>query len=236
MDHENLKQTIASYAARPLAQRKHWYSPAATNYNEARPSYPPALIEQVVEHAQLSPRSKLLEVGCGPATATVVFAELGLSMLCLEPNPDFYRLAQHNCQQYPNVEIQNSAFEEWPLEANGFDVVLAASSFHWIPADVGYPKAAQALKRNGHLVLLWNKELQPSYEVYQNLAEVYAIHAPDLNRYEDRATQEKILSGLGQLILDSELFQDLVAGQVITEVTYTTDQYLTLLQTYSNST
>jgi SAM-dependent methyltransferase len=233
MDYSDLKQDINSYSERNLEQRKNWYSPAAEAYNKARPQYPQELIRQVIEITQLSPSSKILEVGCGPATATVAFAQLGSAMVCLEPNPDFYQLAQQNCNQYSNVEIQNTSFEEWMLEADRFDAVLAASSFHWIPQDVAYPKSAQALQANGYLILLWNKELQPSYEVYQRLSEVYQLNAPSLNRYEDRETQEKILQGLGQIVEDSGLFKDLVSGHVESKVTYTVDEYLTLLNTYS---
>jgi SAM-dependent methyltransferase len=233
MDYSDLKKDIKSYSERNLEQRKNWYSPATEAYNKARPQYPQELIRQVIEITQLSSSSKILEVGCGPATATVAFAQLGSAMVCLEPNPDFYQLAQQNCNQYSNVEIQNISFEEWMLEADRFDAVLAASSFHWIPQDVAYLKSAQALQTNGYLILLWNKELQPSYEVYQSLSEVYQINAPSLNRYEDRETQAKILQGLGQIVEDSVLFKDLVSGHVESQVTYTIDEYLTLLNTYS---
>ncbi|MBE9034205.1 class I SAM-dependent methyltransferase [aff. Roholtiella sp. LEGE 12411] len=230
---EDLKQTIISYSSRDLEQRKNWYSPAAEAYNKARPRYPEDLIHQVVEIAQLSTDSKILEVGCGPATATVAFAQLGCSMVCLEPNPNFFQLAQQNCQLYPNVEIQNTSFEEWTLEVEKFDIVLAATSFHWISPEVGYPKAANALKENGYLILLWNKELQPCYEVYQSLSEVYQVYAPTLNRYEDQKTQENILRGLGKMVIDSGQFKDLISGQVTSEVSYTVDEYLMLLNTYS---
>ncbi|QSJ14080.1 class I SAM-dependent methyltransferase [Nostoc sp. UHCC 0702] len=230
---DKLKQTIISYSTKDLEQRKNWYSPAAEAYNKARPRYPQNLIDQVVEVAQLSSDSKILEVGCGPATATVAFAQLGCSMICLEPNPDFYQLAQQNCQPYSHVEIQNTSFEEWTLESVKFDAVLAASSFHWISPEVGYPKAANALQENGYLILLWNKELQPCYEVYQRLSQVYQVHAPSLDRYEDRNTQENILKVLGNLVIDSKLFKDLIFGQVICDVTYTVDEYLMLLNTYS---
>ncbi|MBH8566641.1 class I SAM-dependent methyltransferase [Nostoc sp. CENA67] len=230
---DKLKQTIISYSSKDLEQRKNWYSPAAEAYNKTRPRYPQKLIDQVVEVAQLSSDSKILEVGCGPATATVSFAQLGCSMICLEPNPDFYQLAQQNCQPYSHVEIQNTSFEEWMLQPLKFDAVLAASSFHWISPEVGYPKAANALQENGYLILLWNKELQPSYEVYQRLSKVYQVHAPSVDRYEDRKTQENILKELGNLVIDSGLFKDLIFGQVISDVTYTVDEYLMLLNTYS---
>ncbi|MBN3949260.1 MAG: class I SAM-dependent methyltransferase [Nostoc sp. NMS7] len=230
---EDLKQTIISYSSRNLEQRKNWYSPAAEAYNKARPRYPQDLIRQVVELAQLSTDSKILEVGCGPGTATVGIAQLGCSIISLEPNPDFFQLAQQNCQPYSNVEIQNTSFEEWKLKPLEFDAVLAASSFHWISPEVGYPKAANALKENGYLILLWNKELQPSYEVYQSLSEVYQVHTPSLDRYEDQETQEYILRQLGNMSIDSGQFKDLISGQVRSEVTYTVDEYLTLLNTYS---
>ena len=233
MDYKALKQTIISYSSRNLEQRKNWYSPAAEAYDQVRPRYPQDLIRQVVDIAQLSSNSKILEIGCGPATATVGFAELGSSILCLEPNLDFYQLAQQNCQQYPLIEIQNICFEEWILEVGKFDAVLAATSFHWIPSDVGYPKAAKALRKNGYLILLWNKQLQPSYEIYQCLSEVYQVHAPSLDQYEDKETQENILQGLGQMVVDSGQFKNLVFGHISTEVTYTVDEYLALLNTYS---
>ncbi|MBD2534055.1 class I SAM-dependent methyltransferase [Nostoc flagelliforme FACHB-838] len=230
---ENLKQTIASYSNKDIEVRKHWYSPAAEAYNRARPRYPQQLIKQVVEVAQLFSESKILEVGCGPGTATTSFAQLGYSMKCLEPNPDFLKLAQQNCQTYPDVEIQNTSFEEWKLEVGQFDAVLAASSFHWISPEIGYAKAASALKDNRYLILLWNKELQPRYEVYQSLSEIYQAYAPSVARYEDDETQQEILKQLGSMIIDSRQFKDLKFGQVKSEVIYSSDEYLTLLNTYS---
>ncbi|MBD2495964.1 bifunctional 2-polyprenyl-6-hydroxyphenol methylase/3-demethylubiquinol 3-O-methyltransferase UbiG [Nostoc sp. FACHB-280] len=230
---EDLKQKIASFSQKDLEVRKNWYSPAAEAYNKARPRYPKNFIEQVIQLSQLSPGSRILEVGCGPGTATISFAQLGYSMLCLEPNPDFCELAKQNCRSYSNVEIQNTSFEEWSLQPEQFDAVLAASSFHWIPPDIGYPKAASALKENGHLLLFWNKELQPSYEVYLSLSAVYQKYAPSLDRYEDWEAQQKVFQEFGNILIDSGKFQDIQFGQVESEVVYSTDEYLTLLNTYS---
>ncbi len=232
---KDLKQTLLNECyGKDLEQRKHWYSPAAEAYHQVRPRYPQTLIDRVVDIAQLSVDSTLLEVGCGPAIATPAFAALGCHMVCVEPNPDFYRLAEQTCEPYLNVELQNCSFEEWELDAEKFDAVLAASSFHWISPEIGYPKAAAALRPDGHLILLWNKELQPRYEVYQQLSGVYQTYAPALNRrYEDSATQSSILKDLGQMAIESGYFKDMVSGQMEVEVTYSVDQYLLLLNTYS---
>jgi protein-L-isoaspartate O-methyltransferase len=230
---KDLAQEIRSCSDRDLEERKHWYSPAAEAYNRARPHYPPELVQQVIEIAQLSAESTLLEVGCGPGTATVSFAKLNCSITCLEPNPDFCAIAQQNCSSCPKVKIQNTSFEEWQPAGETFDALLAASSFHWIPANVGYPKAASVLKDKGHLILLWNKELQPTYEVHQCLSDVYKAYNPSLERYEDQVTQEQILYALGSMMTDSGRFGPVQHSQVRTEVIYTADEYLTLLNTYS---
>ncbi len=154
-------------------------------------------------------------------------------MVCREPSQDAYQLARLNCAPYPDVEITNTTFEEWELEAERFNAVLAATAWHWVPPESGYPKAAAALQENGSLILLWNMTPQPPYEVYQALNEVYQTHAPSLGRYEDRETQEKILTGIGQNVIDSGQFKNLVSEQLPCEVTYSIDDYLTLLNTFS---
>jgi SAM-dependent methyltransferase len=229
----NIKQALTDLSAIDLNQRKNWYSPAAVAYNEVRPPYPQDLIRRAMAAAQLSADARILEIGCGPGTATVALAPWGCELLCLEPNVDFYRLAQENCGAYPQITFANTSFEEWEPGAQKFDGVLAASSFHWIPAEVGYPKAAAVLKPGGALLLFWNKELQPSYEIHQRLSPIYQELAPALDRYEDTPTQMAILEQLGQMVLDSGRFENLVAGQEETKVNYSIDQYLLLLNTYS---
>jgi SAM-dependent methyltransferase len=232
----NLSQILEeNYYGRDLAQRKRWYSDAAQAYAEARPRYPQALIDRAIDLAQLDANSAILELGCGPAIATVDFAALGCQLEGIEPNPDFYQLARQVCLAYPNVHLHNCTFEEWELPRQQFDAIVAATSFHWISPNIGYPKAAAALQPEGRLMLLWNKELQPHYEVYQQLSEVYRRHAPTVDRaYEDTSTQIAILDRLGRMSIDSGYFKDLVTEWVEVKVEYSIDRYLLLLTTYSN--
>lgn len=214
-------------------QRKNWYSEVADAYNRVRPRYPQDLICRAVELAQLPTEAMILEVGCGPATATTSFAQLGFSIVCLEPSQESCQLALQNCAPYPNVEIQNTSFEEWELETQRFHAVLSATAFHWVSPEIGYLKAAATLQNNGSLILLWNMTLQPQYEVYQMLNEVYQTQALSLGRYENRGTQEQSLRKFGQNVIESGQFENLVSEQLACEVTYSIDDYLTLLSTYS---
>jgi SAM-dependent methyltransferase len=214
-------------------QRKDWYSNTAIAYNRTRPRYPKELISRTVELAKLSSDANILELGCGSGTATTSYAELGFSMVCLEPSLEACQLARQNCAEHPNVKIINTTFEEWELESNKFDAVLAASSFHWISPEIRYLKTTQALKENGSLILLWNILLKPQWEVYQLLQEIFHNQAPSLKIYDDREKHESSLIIFGKNIIDSSLFKDLVSGKWAYEITYTIDDYLALLSTLS---
>ncbi len=228
---QDSRQDINARCSSDLEQRSNWYSPVADIYYNARPRYPQKLIDRSVVLAQLSSEASILEVGCGPGNATVAFAQSGFLMTCLEPNQDFYHLAQRQCTPYPNVAIHNMSFEEWELEAKQFNAVLSANAFHWISPKIRYAKAAQALRDNGFLILLWNLTPEPKHEVYQTIKEVYQAYAPSLVRYEGAEIQSEILKGFGQEILDSGYFRDLVVEQTACEVTYSIEDYLKLLST-----
>ena len=222
-----------SYSRKNLAARKTWYSSVAQAYDRARPKYPQQSIDRVVELTQLPPQANILEIGCGPGTATLPFAQLGFAITSLEPNPDFCQLARENCCQYPNVEIINTSFEEWELKSQSFDAILAATSIHWIPPEVAYPKAAKTLKDNGSLILLWNALILSEGEAYRFLDEIYQRHKPSFTWHQKRANHEQNLQDIGQIVLDSGKFKDLVYEQIVSEVTYTVDDYLLLLSTFS---
>lgn len=233
---EEVQNWYQNFAANyTLQQRKDWYSDVADLYEKARPSYPQELINRTLEIAQLPQNALIFELGCGPGKATTAFAEKGFSMICLEPSQEASEIAKHNCASYTNVEIINTSFEEYLVEADSFQAVLAANAWHWMPAEIKYQKAAEILKTDGKLILLWNLTPQLPYESYQAInQEIYQIHAPDLAKYEDRETQEEILEAFGQNVLDSGLFNNLVSEQVVCDVTYSIDRYLMLLNTGSN--
>ncbi|GAP94949.1 class I SAM-dependent methyltransferase [Leptolyngbya sp. NIES-2104] len=230
----NWVEVLNEYSNKDLEQRKVWYSPVVEAYDRARPRYPKQLIQRIVEVARLAPRSKILEVGCGSGVATVDFARLGYSIDAVEPNLEFCRLAEQHCSDYPQVRIIPQTFEEWQVEPGKFQIVLAANAWHWISSDIKYVKASEALQKNGALVLLWNMSLEPSYEVYQVLNEVYQQFAPSVApKYEGKETQEEILQGLGKLIGDSGLFGLPVQESIECDRVYDTERYLSLLSSYS---
>ena len=228
---QDFGKKLKAVSDKNLEQKKTWYSPVADLYYRARPKYPQQLITQAVTLARLDSNSTILEIGCGPGNATIPFARLGALITCIEPNQEFYHLARQNCLQYTNVRISHTSFEEWTPKNNKFDAVLSANAFHWILPEIGYAKAADVLKDDGYLILLWNLTPEPRYEVYQTLQEIYQVYAPSFVRYEGASIQAAILEKFEQNILDSGYFGHSVSEQVSCKVTYSINKYLELLST-----
>lgn len=228
---DNWYQEIANtYSSQ---QRANWYSKVTEAYDRTRPRYPQAICNRVLELTQLSTKDSILEIGSASAIATVEFARRGFTLECLEPNPEACALAQHHYRAYPQVEIINTTFEAWELKPTSFDAVLAASSFHWLAPQIRHQKAAAALKDRGWLILLWNTPPQPSYELCQLLEPAYQVYAPSITNYQAIATHQEHLSQIGQAVIDSGWFENLLSEQLVSEATYSIDNYLALLTTLS---
>ena len=222
-----------NYYGRDLVAKSNWYGGVAEAYDKVRPRYSAELIDFAIDNARLSPGDTILEIGCASGIATTSFASREFNLVSLEPNPEACKLARDNCANYPDVEICQTTLEEWKLKPKGFDVVLAATSIHWVSPEIGYPKIAQALKEGGFLILLWNAGLQPNAEINELLKPIYQAYAPSLKPFKARKQEKEELQAIGQKVTDSGYFKPVASTETIIEVNYSFEDYLLLLSTYS---
>jgi ubiquinone/menaquinone biosynthesis C-methylase UbiE len=215
------------------ADKHTWYDSVASAYDRTRPRYPAEILSRMQKTANLQPGKSVLEIGAGVGVATVELAKLGARIVCLEPSKSACAITRDKCAAYGNVEVINTTFEEWELRKQKFDAVVAATSFHWVTPEVRYVKTAAALSDRGLLILLWNTPPQPSYELHQSCQSIYQTYAPELSKYENHQDHQQNIGKIAQKAIASGYFQDLITHQAIISVTYTVDDYLTLLSTLS---
>jgi protein-L-isoaspartate O-methyltransferase len=119
------------------------FETAAERYDRARPEYPEALIDELVQLTGVSSGDRALEIGCASGKATRPLAARGLRVTCIELGAALAARARHNLAAFPDVEVVQSAFETWePPVGVRFDLVAAATSWHWIDAEVRYRTSA----------------------------------------------------------------------------------------------
>jgi len=123
-------------------------------YDRVRPGYPEALFDDLSDLTRLAPGSRVLELGCGTGQATVALARRGYEVVAIELGPGLAEVARRSVSAFPAVRVVNAAFESWPLPAQRFDAVVAATAFHWIDPTVRVSKAADALRPGGALAVV----------------------------------------------------------------------------------
>jgi SAM-dependent methyltransferase len=141
-------------AQKDRERRRSTFDEAAELYDRARPGYPAALFDDLVELAGIGPGSRVLEIGPGTGQATVPLAERGCRIVAVELGPQLAAVARRNLARFPVVEVVTAAFEDWPLPPEPFDLVLSATAFHWIDPAVRVRKAADALRPGGSLATI----------------------------------------------------------------------------------
>jgi SAM-dependent methyltransferase len=124
---------------------------AAESYQRARPDYPGELFDDLIRAAGLAPGDRLLEVGCATGKATVPLARRGFRITCVELGPELALAARRNLAGL-GAEVIEGRFEDWrPTPGVRFDLVFAATAWHWVDPAVRYAAAWRALRPGGHL-------------------------------------------------------------------------------------
>jgi SAM-dependent methyltransferase len=124
-------------------------------------------------------RRPVLEVGAGTGKATRALVALGKDVHALEPDVRMAALLQLNCGD-GLVAVDHATLEAAALTPAGYDLVVAAQTWHWIDPAVGYDIVADALIPHGRLALLWHHP-QPKQGLFgEAMAQLYRQMAPQV--------------------------------------------------------
>jgi len=145
----------------------------ADEYDAVRNAYVPELIDDVIEYAALRHDDLVLEVGCGPGTATRQFAGRVPHLMAVEPGPRVAMLARRNTKKFKNVLIENALFEKWDGPAGRFGLVFGARSFHWLDPETRFKKTACHLRPGGALALFWHWPVIDGTGFFADVQEAY---------------------------------------------------------------
>jgi SAM-dependent methyltransferase len=202
------------------------FDATADRYDAARPDYPDALYDDLVALAGIRPGDHLLEVGCATGKATRPLLARGYDVTGVELGPRLAAAAR-------GFRVVNAAFEDWRPD-RAYDLVYAATAWHWVDRAVRYQRAHAALRPGGHLAF-WSAqhafppgfdpfftEIQP---VYDAIGEPHPgpLPPPPPDQVPDETAE----------IEGSGLFDVVGLRRHVWHVDYTAGEYLALLDTFS---
>lgn len=217
----------------PQPNLRATFDTAAERYARARPGYPPALFDDLLHLAHLEPGARVLEIGCGTGQATLPLAQRGFRIVAVELGAALAAVARRQLAAFPLVDVHVAAFEEWPLPAEPFDLVLCATAFHWLDPVVRIDKTAAALRPGGALAVITTEHVAggtaPFFVDVQGCYERWDPATPPGLRL---TPADQFPARLAELE-GARAFEPAAVRQYQWEQLYSTRTYLDVLLTYS---
>jgi len=219
--------TVGDPESKPMMELRRTFNTAAQDYETCRPSYPQALVQDVIDLSGIPANGEILEIGCGTGRATRLFAERGYRMVCLDLGQDLIEVAKSTLQDADNVTFILTEFEDFEPAGFTFDLIIAATSFHWISPDAQYIRTAALLKPTGALAVFRHRHVGQDQGFFAEVQRVYEACAPSLVAPAALDTSDRLTPGAD--LYDPPIHRDSPWSQA-----YTAEEYIRLLSTYSD--
>jgi SAM-dependent methyltransferase len=212
------------------------FDSVAACYEQARPDYPSELFDDLIDLAGLDRGARLLEIGCasGKATRPLLERGFGFSIMCLEPGAQLAEQARRSLAAFP-IDVEVARFETWEGPAGVFDLVYAANAWHWLDADTRYAKAHRLLRRGGHLAFWGALHAFPEgFDPF--FTEIQRVYDAIGENYEDEwpPPPPEQVPDVAPEIEASGLFEEVRVRRYVWQISYTAEQYIALLDTFSD--
>jgi SAM-dependent methyltransferase len=221
-------------AAQDRIRLRQTFDTAADRYDQARPDYPEQIFDDLTRLAGLRPRDHLLEVGCGTGKATEPLARRGFRLTCLELGEQLAAVSRRNLAGLPDVTVINASFDDFQQDPGAaFDLVFAATAWHWLDPASRYTQAWELLRPGGHLAFWSATHAFPDGgdPFFDEIQEVYVEIGE--GRGDEATPRPGELPDDSADIEASGLFDDVRVRQYDWETRYDAESYIALLETFS---
>ena len=217
------------------------------NYDKVRWNYPDDLFTDAIQYSGQGRGKQALEIGAGTGKATAPFLNAGYAVTAVEMGANMTDFLVDRFSRYACFNVITSTFEDAQLENDSYDLIYAASAFHWVDAEIGCPKVLRLLRRGGAFVLFRNNavpddndklytDVQAEYDMHY-----YSYYKPDNRPVKISKMTEKdfwnpaeIYRGFRFNSLEQYGFDDVTMKLYEVPLKYNADDYIALLETYSD--
>jgi SAM-dependent methyltransferase len=173
-------------------RRELSFDGVADEYEQTRPTYPPALLDAL----PLDADAAVLDLGAGTGKLTRVLAERYRDVTAVEPLANMRAMLE---RVVPGVTVLPGSAERIPLGDESVEGIFAAQAFHWFDKPVALPEIARVLRSGGVFAIVWNdgNDDRPDPRPTEFVRELEVLHDAVLQRWEDEPRWENMLGDCG---------------------------------------
>lgn len=210
------------------------FDSVAERYHRVRPRYPDEIWDTLVEAIGLRAGARVLEIGAGTGIATAELARRGVHVTALEPGAAMAAMIQRELGDTGRVEVVVERFEDWSIPQEPFDLVIGATSLHWIDRSLLHERLPGLVKSGRHAALLHYLHVAGGDDAFFEAAHAcYATHDPDYQEYhlkspDDPSIRSQALDGLTG-------FQPVGSDTWLVEIPSDRNHYISLISTYATT-
>lgn len=214
---------------------KNTFNKVVDVYDKARPGYPKELLRDVQIFAGKDSFGIGLEVGAGTGQATDLFRDIVERLDIVEVGNqqiEFLKLKYND----KKTSIYQSYFEEYQSE-NKYDLIFSATAFHWVDAEIGYPKAWNMLKPGGVMAAFWHMSSVTYHSdgIFLGLNQIKKKYLPDESLGFDEAGIEEVRKRRILQIQSGNCFSVPEIKEYRWVDIYDAERYTLLLESYSST-
>jgi len=197
----------------------------ASNYSKFRPRYAESILDIVLKMAAKPVTSiEAADLGAGTGLWTRMIAKRGVKKVsAVEPNDDMRSHGQNDSADFA-IEWKKGSGEITGLDSGSYDLVTAASCFHWFDFEKGTAEINRLLRPGAHFMALWNPRFIEANPLFVEIENYMKELTPNIKR---------VSSGTSEFT--AQLFNKLSTSPYFSEVVYlegrhsqfmTPDQYI----------
>lgn len=156
------------------------FDAVAALYQAARPPYPPELYAQLEAWGALRPGVSVLELGPGTGQATGELLARGAGRIDAVELGESMAAHLRRTLPDPRLAVIVGDAHAVPLPARAYDLVVAATSFHWLDPAVMIPRLAHTTQPGGALAVWWTlfgdpEQITPFRSGLRQIEEAYGL-------------------------------------------------------------
>jgi ubiquinone/menaquinone biosynthesis C-methylase UbiE len=169
------KKTIIT----PMKDSTKRFSDRVDDYKKYRPSYPQHVIKLLSHRIDLSNASVIADIGSGTGISSQLFIDNGNTVYAVEPNNEMRNAAELYFSNHPKFISISGTAENTNLESGSIDFIFAGQAFHWFNKSLAKIEFERILKKEGHIVLVWN--VRDDTDDFQKEYEAILKQLPEFN-------------------------------------------------------